>query len=140
LTVKRIVPVLAAAVLLAGAGVATASAVTASGTVYIGNCTTEGDFVSCSVQGDISHPSSISVQVWASPAQQIDVAWGDDCFSASGGTSGSRNGSFTVTAGASSRVTRRIPLTAGHGGSCTPNVFVSPEGTGRIHVVLTGRN
>jgi hypothetical protein len=138
--VNRIVPVLSAAVLLTGAGVATASAVTASQTVSIGNCTTEGDFVSCSVQGDISHPSGITVQVWASPAQKIDVSWSDDCTSTDGGTSGFRDGNLTVTAGAGHKVTRGIPLAAGHSGSCTPDVDVNPEGTGRIHVVLAGRN
>jgi hypothetical protein len=139
---KRIALIAGTAALLAGAGITAADA--AGGqpasiqTVNIGNCTTEGAFVSCSVQGDIAHPLSISVQVWATPAQQIDVTWGDLCVN--GFTSGDRNGSFKVTAGATHKVTRNIPLSQGARGKCTPIVLVNPNGTGRIHVILFGRN
>ncbi len=135
--IKRIALIAGAGALLAGAGITAADAA-AGHTVSIGNCTTEGEFVSCSVQGDISHPSSISVQVWASPTQRISVTWGDLC--AAGFSSGDRSGSFSVTAGNSHKVTRRIPLAEGHRGKCTPDVLVNPNGTGRIHVVLSGKN
>jgi hypothetical protein len=68
----------------------------------------------------------------------MDVTWGDLCVN--GFTSGDRSGSFTVTAGALHKVTRNIPLSQGAGGTCTPDVLVNPDGTGRIHVVLFGRN
>ncbi len=135
---KRIALLATAGALLAGAGIATAAAAPAAHTVNIGNCTTEGEFVSCSVQGDIARPSSISVQVWATPAQKIRVTWDDLC--AAGFSSGDRSGSFSVTAGAGHKATRRIPLAEGHSGKCTPDVLVSPNGTGRIHVLLSGRN
>ena len=135
---KRCLLLLATAALLAGAGITAAVAATSTDTVSIGNCTTEGQYVSCSVQGDIAHPASISVQVWASPEQAIDVSWDDLC--SAGFTSGDRSGDFTVTASASHKVTRRIPLAAGHKGTCTPDVLVSADGTGRIHVVLSGEN
>jgi hypothetical protein len=128
--------------MVAGVGITAADAADGGAaiihTVNIGNCTTEGAFVSCSVQGDIAHPRSISVQVWAIPAQRINVTWGDLCVN--GFTSGDRNGSFTVTAGTSHKVTRNIPLSQGARGTCTPDVLVNPNGTGRIHVVLFGRN
>jgi hypothetical protein len=90
------------------------------------------------VQGDIAHPASISVHVWVSPAQKLSVTWGNLC--SAGFTSGDRSGSFNVTTGTSHKATRRIPLAAGHRGECTPIADVSPNGTGRIHVVLSGRN
>jgi hypothetical protein len=139
---KRIAVIAGTAALLAGAGITAADAAGGHAlsiqTVSIGNCTTEGAFVSCSVQGDIAHPRSISVQVWATPAQRMNVTWGDLCVA--GFTSGDRNGSFTVTAGASHKVTRNIPLAQGARGKCTPDVLVNPNGTGRIHVVLFGKN
>ena len=101
----------AAAVPLLAAATITAANATAAHTVSIGNCTTEGDYVSCSVQGDITHPSSITVQVWAVPRQQLSVSWDDDCQY--GSTFGDRSGNFTVTAGTSTKATRSIPLAAG---------------------------
>jgi hypothetical protein len=50
------------AAILAGGGTAVLAAQAASSRVFIGSCTTEGQFVSCSAQGDISHPSSISAK------------------------------------------------------------------------------
>ena len=139
---KRIALITGTAALLAGVGITAADAASGNAatmrTVSIGNCTTEGAFVSCSVQGDIAHPRSISVQVWATPAQPINVTWGDLCVN--GFTSGERSGNFTVTAGALHKVTRNIPLAQGARGTCTPDVIVSPNGTGRIHVVLFGVN
>jgi hypothetical protein len=141
-TSRRIALIAGVAALLAGAGITAADAAGGHSvniqTVSIGNCTTEGAFVSCSVQGDIAHPRSISVQVWATPAQQINVTWGDLCVN--GFTSGDRSGSFTVTAGAIHKATRGIPLSQGARGMCTPDVLVSPNGTGRIHVLLFGSN
>jgi hypothetical protein len=138
----RIALIAGTAALLAGVGITAADAAGGNAatiqTVNIGNCTTEGAFVSCSVQGDISHPRSISVQVWATPIQQLDVTWGDLCVN--GFTSGDRSGRFRVRAGALQKVTRNIPLAQGAGGMCTPDVLVSPNGTGRIHVILFGRN
>ena len=135
---KTRIALAAAAVPLLAAATITAANATAAHTVSIGNCTTEGDYVSCSVQGDITHPSSITVQVWAVPRQQLSVSWGDLCVS--GSTAGDRDGSFTVTAGTSHKATRGIPLAAGHRGTCTPDVDVNPAGTGRIYVVLAGKN
>ena len=141
--VKRIAVATAAAALLATCGITAAQATSASGpstarTLNIGNCTTEGEFVSCSVQGDISHPRTISVQVWATPSQQLTVSWDDLCVA--GSTSGDRSGQFKVTAGAGHKVTRRVPLAAGHAGKCTPNVLVSLGSAGRLHVYLSGKH
>jgi hypothetical protein len=132
----------AAALLLAG-GITAAQATASSGAatariLNIGNCTTEGEAASCSVQGDISHPRSISVQVWGNPTQRILVTWGDLC--AAGFTSGDRSGQFTVTAGPHRKVTRPVPLAAGHSGKCTPDVLVSLDGSGSLHVYLRGRH
>jgi len=135
---KTRIALAAAAVPLLAAATITAANATAAHTVSIGNCSTEGDYVSCSVQGDITHPSSITVQVWAVPRQQLSVSWDDDCQY--GFTFGDRSGDFTVTAGASTKATRSIPLAEGHRGTCTPDVDVNPAGTGRIYVVLAGKN
>jgi hypothetical protein len=135
---RRLALIVGAAALLAGAGITAAEAVGAGSTVSIGSCTTQGAFVSCSVQGDIAHPQSISVQVWAVPAQRIYVTWSELC--AQGVSSGDRSGSFTVTAGARYKATRAIPLAEGHGGKCTADVLVNPDGTGRIYAFLNGRN
>ena len=133
----RVALAAAAVPLLAAAGITAANA-TAAHTVSIGNCSTEGTYALCSVQGDITHPSSITVQVWAVPSQGVSVTWDDWCDN--GSTTGSHSGSFTVTAGTSHKATRGIPLAAGHRGTCTPDVLVSPAGTGRIYVVLAGKN
>lgn len=140
---RRIAVYAGVAALLAASGVtaaqmASASAANTVATLNIGNCTTEGQFVGCSVQGDISHPRSISVQVWATSSQHILVSWGDLC--ADGFTSGDRSGQFTVTAGPRHKVTRRIPLAAGHAGKCTPDVLVNLGRSGRLHVLLSGRH
>ena len=139
----RIAITAAAAALLVAGGITAAQATSANSvstvhTLNIGNCTTEGEFVSCSVQGDISHPRSISAQVWATPSQKLTVTWGDLC--AAGFTSGDRSGQFTVMAGAHHKVTRSIPLAAGHAGKCTPDVLVSLGNAGRLHVYLSGKN
>ena len=126
---KTRIALAAAAVPLLAAATITAANATAAHTVSIGNCSTEGDYVSCSVQGDITHPSGITVQVWAVPGQQLSVSWDDRCET--GSTAGGRDGSFTVTAGTSHKATRGIPLAAGHRGTCTPDVDVNPAGTGR---------
>jgi len=141
--IKRIAITAGTAALVAGAGITAAQATAGNAArtghvLNIGNCTTEGDFVSCSVQGDISHPSSISVQVWATPAQSMTVSWDNLCVN--GFTSGDRSGQFTVTAGPGHKVTRRIPLSQGHQGKCTPDVLVSLGSSGRSHVFLSGRN
>jgi hypothetical protein len=125
------------AAILAGGGTAVLAAQAASSRVFIGSCTTEGQFVSCSVQGDIHHPASITAKVWAVPGQRIHVFWDDLC--SHGFTSGDRSGHFTVFASALHKVSRRIPLAAGHSGKCTPNVLVSLSRTGRVHLVLSGR-
>ena len=128
-----------AAVLAGGGGAAVLAAqASISSQVFIGTCTTEGQFVTCSVQGDIRHPSSITAKVWAVPGQRIHVTWDDFC--SHGFTNGSRSGHFTVFASALHKVSRRIPLAAGHSGKCTPDVLISPNGTGRVHLVLHGRN
>src|SRR5215472_3246753 len=120
---------------LAGGGTAVLAAqAAASSRVFIGSCTTEGQFVSCSVQGDIPHPSSITAKVWAVPGQRIHVSWDDLCVH--GFTSGDRSGHFTVFASALHKVSRRIPLAAGHSGKCTPDALVSLSRTGRVHLVL----
>jgi hypothetical protein len=135
---KRSALLAGAAAILAAAGFTAAQAAARPvPVVAIGTCSTEGAYVSCSVQGDIARPRSISVQVWASPEQKTDVFWDDLC--ADGSADGDRSGSFTVTAGGHHKVARGIPLAEGHGGICTPDVLVSPEGTGRIWVVLEGR-
>ena len=94
--IKPIAAIAAGTALLATGGFtaaqATSSAASRARTLGIGNRTTDGEFVSCSVQGDISHPRSISVQVWAAPSQRIAVSWGDLC--AAGFTSGDRSGQF----------------------------------------------
>jgi len=127
------------AAVVAGSGTAVLAAQTAmSSRIFIGACNTEGQFVTCSVQGDISHPSSITAQVWAVPGQRVHVTWDDFC--SHGLTSGDRGGHFTVFASARHKISRRIPLAAGHSGKCTPDVLVSPSGTGRVHLVLHGRN
>lgn len=131
--------VVLAAVLAGSGGVAVLAAqARTSSEVFIGTCTTEGQFVTCSVQGDIGHPSSISAKVWAVPGQRIHVTWSDLC--SHGFTSGTRSGHFTVFASAEHKVSRRIPLAAGHAGKCTPDVLISPNGTGRVHLLLHGRN
>jgi hypothetical protein len=66
------------------------------------------------------------------------VTWGDLCVN--GFTSGERSGNFTVTAGALHKVTRNIQLAQGARAMCTPDVLVSPNGSGRIHAVLSGTN
>jgi hypothetical protein len=125
--------------ILTGGGTAVfAAQATTSSRISIGACNTEGQFVSCSVQGDIRHPSGITAQVWAVPAQRIHVTW--DNFCSHGFTSGSRSGHFTVRASAQHKVSRSIPLAAGHSGKCTPDVLVSLSRIGRVHLVLTGRN
>ena len=117
---------------------ATSGAASTPSKLNIGNCTTEGEFVSCSVEGDISHPRSISIQVWAAPSQRITVTWGDICVA--GFTSGDRSGQFTVTAGPRHKVTRGVPLAAGHAGKCTPDVLVSLGSAGRLHVYMSGKH
>jgi hypothetical protein len=136
---KRVVPLAVAALLIVGVGTAIAVATpVAAPRVSIGNCTTEGAYVSCSIQGDIAHPRTITVEVWASPRQQIQVGWGVYCDQ--GTTTGSKGGYFTITGGIARKATRGLPLAAGHGGVCTPIVEVNPAGTGRIWVELYGTN
>lgn len=140
---KRIAVAAGTAALLATGGLSAAHATSGSAariarTLNIGNCTTEGEFVSCSVEGDISHPRSISVEVWATPSQQLTVTWGDLCVA--GFTSGERSGQFKVTAGPGHKATRRVPLAAGHAGKCTPDVLVSLGSAGRLHVYLSGKH
>ncbi len=130
---------LLAAVLAGGGTAVLAAQATTTSKVFIGTCNTEGQFVTCSVQGDIHHPSSITAQVWAVPGQRIHVNWDDFC--SHGFTSGSRSGHFTVRASAQHKVSRPIPLAAGHSGTCTPDVLVSLSGTGRgTPLLLHGRN
>jgi hypothetical protein len=140
--IKRIAVIAAGTALLAAGGItaaqATSSAASRARTLSIGNCTTEGESVSCSVQGDISHPRTISVQVWATPSQRISASWGDLC--AAGFTSGDRSGQFKVTAGPGHKATRAVPLAAGHAGKCTPAVLVSLSSAGRLHVYLSGKH
>lgn len=141
--IKRIALITTTAALLATGGITAAEATASNAastarTLNIGNCTTEGDFASCSVLGDISHPRSISVQVWAIPSQKILVTWGDLC--AAGATSGDRSGQFTVRAGPRHKVTRSIPLAAGHSGKCTPNVLLSLGSSGSLHAYLSGKH
>ena len=70
---------LLAAVLAGGGTAVLAAQATTTSKVFIGTCNTEGQFVTCSVQGDIHHPSSITAQVWAVPGQRIHVNWDDFC-------------------------------------------------------------
>jgi len=137
---KRILAVTAVLVaVLAGGGTAVfAAQATTSSSVFIGACNTEGQFVSCSGQGDIRHPSGIIAQVWAAPRQRVHVTWIDFC--SHGSTSGSRSGRFSVRVSAQHKVSRSIPLAAGHSGKCTPDVLVSLGSTGRVHLVLHGSN
>lgn len=141
--IRRIALTAVIGVLLTTAGITAAQAASGGAartarTLNVGNCTTEGEFVSCSVEGDISHPRQISVQVWATPSQRITVSWDDLC--AAGFTSGDRSGQFTVTAGARHKVTRNVPLSAGHSGKCTPDVLVSLGRSGRLHAFLSGKH
>ena len=129
---------LLAAVMAGGGTAVLAAQATRSPAIFIGTCNTEGQFVSCSVQGDIQHPSSVTAQVWVVPGQRIHVNWDDLC--SHGFTSGERSGRFSVWASARHKVSRRIPLAAGHSGKCTPDVLISPNGTGRVHLVLRGTN
>jgi hypothetical protein len=121
------------AALVVGLSTTAVAANAGSNTVHIGNCTTEGQFVSCSVQGDVVNPASIKVRVTTSGAQagKIDVSWFDSCSTET--TSGDRNGDFKLSSGQS----RSIPLAAGHRGTCTPDVDASITGAGRFTVRLT---
>jgi hypothetical protein len=107
--------------------------------VTVGDCVTEGSFVSCSVQGDISHPHAIYVKVWASPRQSLLVSWLDSCQN--GASVGDRSGQYNVTASASRPSVRRIALARGASGSCTPVVSVAlNNGYGHEHLELYGTN
>jgi hypothetical protein len=122
--------------LAVGGTVALASA--ASPTVSIGNCTSEGSFIQCSVQGDIHHPTVIRATVWATGRTRVQVSWLNSCQN--GFTTGERTGQYTVTATPAHKSVRRIPLVAGHAGTCTPVVSASLTGSGRVHLVLNGTN
>ena len=69
------------AAVLVAAGVAIAPVVAAqarSSSVSIGNCTTEGQFVTCTVQGDIHHPSTGTISA-ATDSRAVTAAGTSPC-------------------------------------------------------------
>jgi hypothetical protein len=131
----------AAAGLIGAAGIAIPVAVAEAATgaaVHIGNCTTEGAFVSCSVQGDVSKPKSITVRVTSSPRQRLDITFDLVCDTNS--TFQDKSGHFTLSASAKA-VSRNLPLTPNHArAKCTPTVNASTNSHGRFAMTLTAHH
>ena len=136
--VSRHVDVAASAVLLRTAGVAipVAMAEAATGsTVHIGSCTTEGQFVSCSVQGDVSKPKTIGVRATSSPRQRLPINWQVDCETTN--SFQDRSGQFTLSAGPRA-VSRNFRLPPNHARArCTATVIASTNSHGRFTMFIS---
>jgi hypothetical protein len=129
---------IAGATVLSGSAMsaATASSTAAASTVTrnLGSCSSRGDFAICEPKAHtLDEPVSITAGVWASPRQGITGNWTMVCSrgTSAGGKSGTFKGRTTV------HVTLKFPFA--HADSCTVAVLAGLNGSGRIHLWVTGK-
>lgn len=131
---KRIgsVAVSAAVTCLLTAGAIAVSAAAANAGTTFASCSAQGDFATCVAGGTASRPVTITVNVSASPDQQVSVAW--DAVCAQGSGAGSSSGSFTAQA----PVSRVISHPYHQPDSCTVSADAQLQAGGNsIHVWLS---
>ena len=127
-----------AAVLSVGALSASASATSTAATPTVkrnmGSCSSRGDFALCEPKGaTLNKPVSIEAGIWAAPRQGITGNWTMVCTrgTSAGGKSGTFKGRTTV------HVFFKFPFA--HPDSCTEAVLAELNGSGRIHIWVTGK-
>ena len=117
---------------LLAAGAIAASATAAYANTTFASCSAQGDFATCVAGGTAPHPITITVNVSASPDQQVSVAW--DAVCAQGSGAGSSSGSFTAQA----PVSRVISHPYYHPDSCTVSADAQLQNGGNsVHVSLS---
>jgi hypothetical protein len=127
-----------AAVLSAGALSASAAAASTAATPTVkrnmGSCSSRGDFALCEPKGaTLNKPVSIEAGVWAAPRQDITGNWTMVCTrgTSAASKSGTFKGRTTV------HVFFKFPFA--HPDSCTEAVIAELNGSGRIHIWVTGK-
>ena len=116
------------------ASAAASSAAAPTVTRNMGSCSSRGDFAICEPKGyTLSKPVSIKVGVWASPRQGITGNWTMVC--SRGTSAASKSGSFKGRT--TVHVYMKFPFA--HSDSCTEAVEAGLNGSGRIHVWVTGK-
>jgi hypothetical protein len=75
-------------------GAIAASTAAASASTTFGSCGAQGDYATCVASGTATRPVTITVNVSASPDQNVYVAWDAVCSQGTG--AGSSSGSFTA--------------------------------------------
>ena len=127
-----------AAALSIGAGSgpasATSTAKTPTVTRNMGSCNSRGDFALCEPKGaTLNKPVSIKAGIWAAPRQGITGNWTMVCTK--GTSAGSKSGTFKGRT--TVHVFLKFPFA--HPDSCTEAVLAELNGSGRIHVWVTGK-
>jgi hypothetical protein len=113
---------------------AVASSAAPTVTRNMGSCSSRGDFATCEPKAHtLDKPVSIRAGVWASPRQGITGNWSVVCTW--GTSAASKSGSFK------GRTTLHVYLKFpfAHPDSCTEAVIAGLNGSGRIHVWVTGK-
>lgn len=113
---------------------AVASSAASTVTRNMGSCSSRGDFAICEPKAHtLDEPVSIRAGVWASPRQGITGNWTIVC--SRGTSAASKSGSFK------GRTTLHVYLKFpfAHPDSCTEAVVAGLNGSGRIHVWVTGK-
>ncbi len=119
---------------LSASASATSAAATPTVTRNMGSCSSRGDFALCEPKAaTLDQPVSIKVGVWAAPRQGITGNWTMTCIrgTSAGGKSGTFKGRTTV------HVFLKFPFA--HPDSCTEAVIAELNGSGRIHIWVTGK-
>ncbi len=119
---------------LSASASATSTAAAPTVTRNMGSCNSRGDFALCEPKGaTLDKPVSIKVGVWAGPRQGITGNWTIVC--SRGTSAGSKSGTFKGR----TTVHVFIKFPFAHPDSCTEAVLAELNGSGRIHIWVTGK-
>ena len=119
---------------LSASASATSTAGTPTVTRNMGSCNSRGDFALCEPKGaTLNKPVSIKAGIWAAPRQGITGNWTIVC--SRGTSAGSKSGTFKGRT--TVHVFLKFPFA--HPDSCTEAVLAELNGSGRIHVWVTGK-
>jgi hypothetical protein len=117
-----------------GSASATSTAKTPTVTRNMGSCNSLGDFALCEPKGaTLNKPVSIKAGIWAAPRQGITGNWTMVCTK--GTSAASKSGTFKGRT--TVHVFLKFPFA--HPDSCTEAVLAELNGSGRIHVWVTGK-
>lgn len=99
---------------------------------HIGSCRAHGDFAICTTGGSINRPAAVHVHVSATPGAHVTGAWDVVCSKGTGAAS--KSGSFS----GHTTLTRKLRFPMRNPDNCDVSADAQRDGSGGIHVWLTG--